>query len=68
VGREDIPLEKFDPLDISSIHLQNVVKATLDGQEGIGVVEQFVLGAHAPTGITGFLDGWAPSTARITNS
>lgn len=64
VGREDIALDKFDPLDIASIHLQNFVKATLDGHEGIGVVEQFVLGAHTPTGITGFLDGWAPSPIR----
>jgi hypothetical protein len=59
IGREDIRLEDFDPLDISSIHLQNIVRARLDGQVGYGVLEQFVLGEHDPTGMRGFTDGWA---------
>jgi hypothetical protein len=60
VGREDIRLTDFDPLDISSLHLQNIVRARLDGQVGYGVLEQFVLGEHEPTGIKGFTDGWTP--------
>jgi hypothetical protein len=61
VGREDIALDDFDPLDLSSLHLQNIVRATLDGQVGHGVLEQIVLGDHVPTGMHGFTDGWAPS-------
>lgn len=60
VGREDIALGDFDPLDISSIHIQNIVRAEFEGHSGVGVVEQFVLGPHAPSGLTGFVDGWAP--------
>jgi hypothetical protein len=61
VGREDIGLDEFDPLDPHSIHLQNFVKASYEGRTGVGVVEQVVFGPHAPTGIQGFLDGWRPS-------
>ncbi len=61
VGREDIALADFDPLDFTSIHLQNIVRARLDGQVGYGVLEQFVLGEHEPSGMKGFLDGWSPS-------
>jgi hypothetical protein len=61
VGREDIALDDFDPLDLSSLHLQNIVRATLDGQVGHGVLEQIVLGDHEPTGMRGFTDGWAPA-------
>jgi hypothetical protein len=65
IGREDIALEDFDPLDISSIHLQNIVTARLDGHTGVGVVEQFVLGPHHPTGMQGFLDGWSPIVGSV---
>ena len=58
VGREDIALDEFDPLAPTSIHLQHIVKATLDGHQGVGVVEQIVLGPHTPSGFTGLLDGW----------
>jgi hypothetical protein len=58
VGRESIALADFDPLDISSIHIQNIVRARLGDRVGIGVLEQFHLGPHEPTGLTGFLDGY----------
>jgi hypothetical protein len=61
VGREDIALDSFDPLDFTCIHLQNIVKATFEGRTGVGVVEQIVIGEHEPTGMTGFLDGWRPN-------
>jgi hypothetical protein len=32
----------------------------MDGEEGIGVLEQVAFGAHAPTGLTGVLDGYKP--------
>lgn len=60
IGREDIGLDDFDPLDPTSVHVQNFVKADFEGQPGIGVVEQIVIGPHEPTGMTGILDGWQP--------
>jgi hypothetical protein len=60
VGREDIALGDFVPSDLSSAHLQNVVRAHLIGdgvdRHGIGVLEQIALGDHRPTGLAGFLD------------
>ena len=52
-----IALDDFDPLDFSSIHLQNLVVATMGDRRGVGVVEQIALGPHRPSGLTGFLDG-----------
>jgi hypothetical protein len=61
VGREDIGLDDFDPLAISSLHLQNIVRARLGDQIGYGVLEQIVMGDHEPTGFKGFTDGWQPA-------
>jgi hypothetical protein len=58
VGREDISLRDFDPLDVSCLHAQHIVSATFEGHAGVGVVEQVALGPHAPTGLRGFVDGW----------
>ncbi len=57
VGRESIRLDDFDPLDFSSIHLQNLVSATMGNRRGIGVLEQIAIGPHHPTGLTGLFDG-----------
>jgi hypothetical protein len=56
-GRESIALSEFEPLDWSSIHVQNVVRARMGDRTGIGVLEQLHFGPHEPTGLTGFLDG-----------
>lgn len=61
IGREDLVLDAVDPLDLTALHHQSVVRAHLDGEPGVGVVEQFVLGPHQPTGMTGFTDGWRAS-------
>ena len=58
VGRESIKLEEFNPLDITSIHLQNIVRARMGDRVGVGVLEEIHLGPHEPTGLTGFLDGF----------
>jgi len=60
VGRESIPLDAFDPLDPTCLHLQNVCRVTLDGAPGVGVLEQIALGPHTPTGLTGVRDGYQP--------
>lgn len=61
-ARESIPVGDFDPLDFSSVHVQNLVRAYMGDQVGIGVLEQFPLGEHHPTGLTGFLDGYAATS------
>ena len=58
-GRESIPLDDFDPLDPTSIHLQNLVRARMGDRTGIGVLEQATLGPHDPSGLKGFLDGYS---------
>ena len=57
---ESIPLDEFDPLDPTCLHLQNVCRVRLDGQPGVGVLEQIALGPHVPTGLTGVRDGYRP--------
>jgi len=57
-GRESIKLDDFDPLDWSSLHLQNLVIARAGDRTGVGVLEQAHFGPHAPSGLTGFLDGF----------
>ncbi|CRZ14387.1 hypothetical protein [Mycolicibacterium neworleansense] len=58
IGRESIRLDEFEPTDFASIHLQNVVKATMGERTGIGVVEQIAIGPHEPSRLKGFLDGY----------
>jgi hypothetical protein len=58
-GRESIKLEDFDPSDWTSLHIQNVVRARMGDRVGIGVLEQLHFGPHAPTGLTGLIDGFA---------
>ncbi|OYN82752.1 hypothetical protein [Mycolicibacterium sphagni] len=60
-GRESIALDDFDPTDFASIHLQNLVLATMGDRRGVGVVEQIAIGPHQPSGLTGFTDGWSAS-------
>jgi hypothetical protein len=57
-GRESIKLGDFDPLDFSSLHVQNLVRARMGERTGVGVLEQIHLGPHEPTGLTGLLDGY----------
>lgn len=57
-GRESIQLDDFDPLDFASLHVQNLVIATMGERTGVGVLEQVHLGPHRPTGLTGILDGY----------
>lgn len=47
----------LDPLAIENIHIQQVVRARLGDEEGVGVLEQMSLGPHRPSGFTEFLDG-----------
>jgi hypothetical protein len=66
-ARESIRLDEFDPTDFSSIQLQNLVVAKMGDRRGIGVVEQIAIGPHQPTGLTGLLDGYTPTTTASTD-
>jgi hypothetical protein len=59
VAGESIKLDEFAPLDPSSIHVQTLCKVRMGDRRGIGVLEQLAFGPHAPTGLTGLLDGYA---------
>jgi hypothetical protein len=57
VGSEALVLDEVDPSDLSSIHIQELVRARVGDREGVGVLEQLVFGDHEPTGLAGFIDG-----------
>ncbi len=57
VGGDVWTLADLDPLDPRHLHVQQLCRARLDGREGIGVLEQLVIGPHAPSGFTSILDG-----------
>lgn len=56
-GHESFHTNQIDPLARENIHVQQVVRATDGTREGIGVLEQIVIGPYAPGGFTDFLDG-----------
>jgi hypothetical protein len=55
--RDHIELDAVNPLDPTTIHIQALALARWGERTGVGVVEQFVIGPHPPTGLTGILDG-----------
>ncbi|MEB2285710.1 MAG: hypothetical protein B6D46_09125 [Polyangiaceae bacterium UTPRO1] len=57
VGGDVWTLADLDPLDPRHVHVQQLCRARLDGREGLGVLEQLVLGPHAPSGFRSILDG-----------
>jgi hypothetical protein len=50
-------LDELDPLDMRHFHVQQLVRAEMDGKVGVGVLEQLVIGPHEPSGFTEFFDG-----------
>lgn len=40
------PFDDFDPIEFSSIQLQNLVIAKMGDRRGVGVLEQIALGPH----------------------
>ncbi|MEE4381405.1 MAG: hypothetical protein V2J02_05365, partial [Pseudomonadales bacterium] len=54
--------ESFDPRQVDllareNLHVQQVVRADDGTRQGIGVLEQIVVGPYAPAGFTEFFDG-----------
>ncbi len=57
VAGESWKTDELDPLALENLHIQQVVRARMDDQEGMGVLEQICLGPHARYGFKAFLDG-----------
>jgi hypothetical protein len=59
--REDFRAADLDPLELSNLHIQAICTARHEGGElaadGVGIVEQLVIGPHGPSGFRQFLDG-----------
>ena len=60
LGGESYDPARLDPLAFDNLHVQQVVRATDgEGRRGVGVLEQLAVGPHAPSGLTGLVDGFA---------
>ncbi len=57
VAGESWKTDGLNELAIDNVHVQQVMKARMDGMEGMGVLEQIILGPHAKAGFKEFLDG-----------
>jgi hypothetical protein len=57
IGAERWKLDELDALDPRHIHIQHVCRARMGDREGIGVLEQLVIGPHAPSGFESLFDG-----------
>lgn len=62
VEREDFRPADLDPLALENLHVQAICRARHEGEggllgEGVGVLEQLVIGPHAPSGFVGLCDG-----------
>lgn len=63
-GAEHVAVEQWEPaklppLDPRHLHVQQLCRARLGPHRGVGVLEQLVIGPHAPSGFSGLLDGAA---------
>ncbi len=56
-GHESFDPRQLDHLAPENFHVQQVVKATDGEREGVGVLEQIVVGPYAPGGFEEFFDG-----------
>lgn len=66
VEREDFSTAELDLLQFQHLHIQAIAKARHEGPDGlagdgIGIVEQFVIGPHGPSGFAALNDGAGPA-------
>lgn len=63
VEREDFRPDALDPILLPHLHIQAIATARHEGggasSDGIGIVEQLVIGPHDPSGFTALNDGAA---------
>ena len=57
IGGESWKTDDVNPLALENVHIQQVMRARMDGLEGIGALEQMCIGPHATSGFEQFLDG-----------
>ncbi len=57
VGGMSWVLDDLDPLAFPHLHIEQLCRVTMGDRKGVGILEQLVIGPHAPTGLTGFNDG-----------
>ncbi len=61
VAREDFRPDELDPLLLPHLHVQTLCSARHEGggatSDGIGIVEQLVIGPHKPSGFSALNDG-----------
>lgn len=57
VAGEVHDVAELNAVSLHNVHVQQVVRATWGDRQGIGVLEQLVIGPHAPSGLTDLLDG-----------
>ena len=50
-------VDELEPLAYENIHVQQVCLVDEGSRRGVGAFEQLVIGTHAPSGFTSFLDG-----------
>jgi hypothetical protein len=56
VGGESWRTGELDPMDFRHLHVQQLCRAKMGEREGVGVLEQLVIGPHAPSGFSELLD------------
>lgn len=56
-GAESFDPRQLDMLAPENLHVQQVVRASDGTRNGVGVLEQIVVGPYAPAGFTQFFDG-----------
>jgi hypothetical protein len=61
VGGSAWATAELDPADPHNVHVQQLVRAECDGEVGVGVFEQLMIGPHAPLGLAGLFD--VPATS-----
>jgi hypothetical protein len=57
VHAERHDVDELDSTSIHDVHVEQVVSATWGDRVGLGTLEVLPIGSHAPSGLTGFLDG-----------
>jgi hypothetical protein len=56
VAHDTIDLKTADPANPMNLHIQAVSEFRMKGKTGMGVLEQLIIGPHAPSGFTDILD------------
>ena len=57
IAGESWTTAELNELAFDNLHIQQVMRARSEGREGIGVLEQFAVGPHAPSGFMSIIDG-----------